>query len=66
MMVPAWHHQVLPTITGPQPEIMTLKPNFFAASAGEEQRQFRPDIWVPTEIGVIVNRDPFVNFAQLV
>ena len=33
-----------------------LQPIFFLASPGDEQHQFCPDSWVPTEI-VIVNRD---------
>ena len=40
----------------------------FSVSTVDEQHQFRPDSWVPTET-VIVNRGreerPFVNFVHL-
>ena len=40
---------------------------FFLHSTGGEQHQFRPDCWVPTKIGLKVNRDreQLVNFVQL-
>ena len=42
--------------------------SLFPASTGDEQHQFHPESWVPTET-VIANRDreqrPFTNFVQL-